>query len=280
MVLKRVYMQNLIFYVLILLLSTWVIKDENNISVLAYWFLPMLYYVFLTTQLNHTRKDSAIIKVLHYIVFILKFALTYITLGLLQSVSLTIALLILGSIVLTISTVEYFLLSGKTQVIRYKDLYLNSMDQVMSDIDLAKEKNKYRNETGLSIFTLGFLIGSIHYLEVPKLEFHDIFINGLVAILAIYLYRRFQVSNKKTFVRIVKHQLMDGLRLKRIYIIGQILLHLSFLATIGIKAIEPPDSITLLMIIPILMNYPLIYLNRVLVKGVLTEQEKEILNVD
>ena len=280
MVLKRVYMQNLIFYVLILLLSTWVIKDENNISVLTFWFLPLLYYVFLTTQLNHTRKGSTIIKVLHYIIFMLKFALIYVTLGLLQSVSLILALSILGSIVLTISIVEYFLLRGKTQVIRYKDLYLNSMDQVMSDIHLAKEKTKYRNETGLSIFTLGFLIGSIHYLEVPKLEFHDIFINGLVAILAIYLYRRFQVSNKKTFVRIVEHELMDELRLKRIYIIGQILLHLSFLATIGIKAIEPPDSITLLMIIPVLMNYPLIYLNRVLGKGLLTEQEKEILNVD
>jgi len=279
-VLKRVYMQNLIFYVLILLLSTWVIKDENNISVLTFWFLPLLYYVFLTTQLNHTRKGSTIIKVLHYIIFMLKFALIYVTLGLLQSVSLILALSILGSIVLTISIVEYFLLRGKTQVIRYKDLYLNSMDQVMSDIHLAKEKTKYRNETGLSIFTLGFLIGSIHYLEVPKLEFHDIFINGLVAILAIYLYRRFQVSNKKTFVRIVEHELMDELRLKRIYIIGQILLHLSFLATIGIKAIEPPDSITLLMIIPVLMNYPLIYLNRVLGKGLLTEQEKEILNVD
>jgi hypothetical protein len=73
---------------------------------------------------------------------------------------------------------------------------------------------------------------------------------------------------------------MDKLSLKRIYIVGQILLHLSFLATIGIKAIEPPDSITLLMLIPLLMNYPLIHLNRVLAKGLLTEEEKEILNVD
>ena len=68
--------------------------------------------------------------------------------------------------------------------------------------------------------------------------------------------------------------------MKRIYIIGQVLLHLSLLVTIGIKAIEPPDSITLLMMIPILMNYPIIYLNRLLGKGLLTEEEKEILNID
>jgi hypothetical protein len=273
-------MQNTLYYLLILVLSTWVIKDENNGTVLAFWFLPMLYYIFLTTQLNHTRNDLMMIKVIHYILFIVKFALIYLTLGLLQSLSLEIALFIFIIIILAISIIEYFLLRRKTQVIRYKDLYLNSMEQVMSDTDQAKETAKYRNETGLSIFTLGFMIGCIHYLEIPKLEFHDIFINGLVAILAIYLYRRFQVSNKKTFARIVEHQLMDKLSLKRIYIVGQILLHLSFLATIGIKAIEPPDSITLLMLIPLLMNYPLIHLNRVLAKGLLTEEEKEILNVD
>lgn len=61
----------------------------------------------------------------------------------------------------------------------------------MSDIRLAKVKIKYRDETSLSIVTLGFLVGNIHFLEVSKLEFHDVFINGLVAILAIYLYRRF-----------------------------------------------------------------------------------------
>ena len=107
-----------------------------------------------------------------------------------------------------------------------------------------------------------------------KFEFSDILINALVALLSIYLYRRFQLSNKKTFVRILKHQLMTEKRLKRIYIFGQILLHLSFLATIGIKTIEGPNTITLLMLLPILMNYPLIYLNRVLAKGMLTEQEK------
>jgi hypothetical protein len=154
------------------------------------------------------------------------------------------------------------------------------MKQVMRDPEEAKETTKYKNETGLSFVTLGFLIGSIHYLEIPKFEFSDILINALVALLSIYLYRRFQLSNKKTFVRILKHQLMTEQRLKRIYIFGQILLHLSFLATIGIKTIEGPNTITLLMLLPILMNYPLIYLNRVLAKGILTEQEKEILNVD
>lgn len=172
------------------------------------------------------------------------------------------------------------MLRGKNQVIRYKDLYLNSMKQVMTDSEKAKEMTKYRNETGLSFITLGFLIGSIHYLDIPKFEISDILINALVAILSIYLYRRFQLANKKTFIRILEHQLMTEQRLKRIYIYGQIFLHLSFLATIGIKAIEGPDSITLLMIIPILMNYPLIHLNRVLGKGLLTKEEKEILNID
>ena len=280
MVLKRVYIQNTLYYLLILLLSSWLVNDENNASVLAFWFLPMIYYIYLTTQLNHTRNDSMILKIIHHVLFLVKFAFIYITAGLLQSVSLELALIIFGSIVLTISIIEYFLLRGKTQVIRYKDLYLNSMEQVMSDIDEAKEKTKYRNETGLSIFTLGFLIGSIHYLDIPKIEVHDIFINGLVAIVAIYLYRRLQIANKKTYDRIQEHKLMDELRLKRIYIIGQVLLHLSLLVTIGIKAIEPPDSITLLMMIPILMNYPIIYLNRLLGKGLLTEEEKEILNID
>ena len=280
MVLKRVYMQNTLYYLLILLLSSWLVNDENNASVLAFWFLPMIYYIYLTTQLNHTRNDSMILKIIHHVLFLVKFAFIYITAGLLQSVSLELALIIFGSIVLTISIIEYFLLRGKTQVIRYKDLYLNSMEQVMSDIDEAKEKTKYRNETGLSIFTLGFLIGSIYYLDIPKIEVQDFFINGLVAIVAIYLYRRLQIANKKTYDRIQEHKLMDELRLKRIYIIGQVLLHLSLLVTIGIKAIEPPDSITLLMMIPILMNYPIIYLNRLLGKGLLTEEEKEILNID
>lgn len=88
MVLRRVYIQNTIFYLLILVLSTLVISDENNLNVLAFWFLPMLYYVFLTTQLNHTRNDLVIIKVIHYILFIVKFSLIYLTLGLLQSISL------------------------------------------------------------------------------------------------------------------------------------------------------------------------------------------------
>lgn len=280
MVLKRVFMQNTLYYLLILLLSSWLVNDENNASVLAFWFLPMLYFIYLTTQLNHTRNDSMILKIIHHLLFLVKFALIYVTAGLLQSVSLELALIIFWSVVLIISVFEYFLLKGKTQVIRYKDLWVNSMEQVMTDIDQAKEKTKYRNETGLSIFTLGFLIGSIHYLEIPKLEFHDIFINGLVTILAIYLYKRFQISNKKTFNRILEHQLMSEKKLIKIYVFGQILLHLSFLATIGIKAIEPEDSITLLMLIPILMNYPLIYLNRVLGKGLLTEEEKEILNID
>lgn len=280
MVLKRVYMQNTLYYLLILLLSSWLVNDENNASVLAFWFLPMIYYIYLTTQLNHTRNDSMILKIIHHVLFLVKFAFIYITAGLLQSVSLELALIIIGSIILTISIIEYFLLRGKTQVIRYKDLYLNSMEQVMSDIDEAKEKTKYRNETGLSIFTLGFLIGSIHYLDIPKIEVQDFFINGLVAIVAIYLYRRLQIANKKTYDRIQEHKLMDSIRLKSLFIFGQILLHLSFLATIGIKAIEGPDSITLLMMIPILMNYPIIYLNRVLSKGLLTEEEKEILNID
>lgn len=240
----------------------------------------MIYYIYLTTQLNHTRNDSMILKIIHHVLFLVKFTFIYITAGLLQSVSLELALIIIGSIILTISIIEYFLLRGKTQVIRYKDLYLKSMEQVMSDIDEAKEKTKYRNETGLSIFTLGFLIGSIHYLDIPKIEVHDIFINGLVAIVAIYLYRRLQIANKKTYDRIQEHKLMDSIRLKNLFIFGQILLHLSFLATIGIKAIEGQDSITLLMMIPILMNYPIIYLNRVLSKGLLTEEEKEILNID
>jgi hypothetical protein len=221
-----------------------------------------------------------ILKIMHYVLFLVKFSLIYLTAGLMQSISLRLALTILGSVVLTISIIEYFLLRGKTQVIRYKDLYLNSLEQVETDIDQAKEKTKYRNETGSSIFTLGFLIGSIHYLDIPKIEVHDIFINGLVAIVAIYLYRRLQIANKKTYDRIQDHKLMDSIKLKNLFILGQILLHLSFLATIGIKAIEGPDSITLLMIIPISMNYPLIYLNRVLGKGSLTEEEKEILNVD
>jgi len=280
MVLKRVYMQNTFYYLLILLLSSWLVNDENNASVLAFWFLPMIYFVYLTTQLNHTRNDLIVLKIIHHVLFLVKFALIYLTAGLVQSISLSVALSILGGIVLMISIIEYFLLRGKTQVIRYKDLYLNSMKQVMSDIDQAKEKTKYRNETGLSIFTLGFLIGSIHYLDVPKIEFYDILINGLVTIVAIYLYRRLQIAYKKTYNRIQEHHLMDGLRLKRIYIVGQILLHLSFLATIGIKAIEGPDSITLLMLLPILMNYPLIHLNRVLGKGLLTKEEKEILNID
>jgi hypothetical protein len=280
MVLKRVYMQNTLYYLLIFFLSFWAVSNENNISVLAFWFLPMLYYIFLTTQLNHTRKDQTAIKVLHYILFIMKFALTYITLGLLQTITLPLFFIAFIGTVILISTVEYFLLRGKNQVIRYKDLYFNSMKQVMRDPEEAKETTKYKNETGLSFVTLGFLIGSIHYLEIPKFEFSDILINALVALLSIYLYRRFQLSNKKTFVRILKHQLMTEQRLKRIYIFGQILLHLSFLATIGIKTIEGPNTITLLMLLPILMNYPLIYLNRVLAKGILTEQEKEILNVD
>jgi len=280
MVLKRVYMQNTLYYLLILLLSSWLVNDENNATVLAFWFLPMLYYVYLTTQLNHTRNDLMILKIIHHVLFLVKFALIYLTAGLMQSIPLHMALTIIGSIVLTISIIEYFLLRGKTQVIRYKDLYLNSMEQVMSDIDQAKEKTKYRNETGLSIFTLGFLMGSIHYLDIPKIEVHDILMNGLAAIVAIYLYRRLQIAYKKTYERIQEHKLMDSIKLKKLFIFGQILLHLSFLVTIGIKRIEGPDSISLLMMIPILMNYPLIYLNRVLGKGLLTEEEKEILNID
>jgi hypothetical protein len=38
--------------------------------------------------------------------------------------------------------------------------------------------------------------------------------------------------------------------------------------------IESPDIIFLLMIISTSMNYPLIYLNRVLGKGLLTKEEK------
>jgi hypothetical protein len=280
MVLKRVYMQNTLYYLLILVLSSWLANDENNASVLAFWFLPMIYYIYLTTQLNHTRNDLMILKILHHVLFLVKFALIYVTAGLMQSISLELALIIFGCVVLTISIIEYFLLRGKTQVARYKDLWLYSKEQVMTDIDQAKEKTIYRNETGLSIFTLGFLIGSIHYLDIPKIEVHDIFINGLVAIVAIYLYRRLQIANKKTYDRIQEHKLMDSIRLKNLFILGQMLLHLSFLATIGIKAIEGPDSITLLMIIPILMNYPLIHLNRVLGKGLLTKEEKEILNID
>jgi hypothetical protein len=273
-------MQNTLYYLLILLLSSWLINDENNASVLAFWFLPMLYFIYLTTQLNHTRNDSMTLKIIHHVLFLVKFALIYLTAGLLQSISLEITLFVFGVLVLSISIIEYFLLRGKTQVIRYKDLWLNSMDQVMTDIDQAKKKTKYRNETGLSIFTLGFLIGSIHSLEIPRIEVRDILINGLVVIVAIYLYKRFEISNKKTFNRILEHQLMSEQKLIKIYVFGQILLHLSFLATIGIKAIEPEDSITLLMLIPILMNYPLIYLNRVLGKGLLTVGEKEILNID
>lgn len=280
MVLKRVYMQNTLYYLLILLLSSWLVNDENNATVLAFWFLPMLYYVYLTTQLNHTRNDLMILKIIHHVLFLVKFALIYLTAGLMQSIPLHVALTILGSIVFTISIIEYFLLRGKTQVIRYKDLWLNSMEQVMSDIDQAKEKTKYRNETGLSIFTLGFLIGSIHYLDIPKIGVHDILINGFAAIVSIYLYRRLQIAYKKTYDRIHEHKLMDIIKLKRLFIFGQILLHLSFLVTIGIKMIEPPDSISFLLIIPILMNYPLIYLNRVLGKGLLKKEEKEILNID
>lgn len=35
MVLKRVYIQNTLYYLLILLLSSWLVNDENNASVLA-----------------------------------------------------------------------------------------------------------------------------------------------------------------------------------------------------------------------------------------------------
>lgn len=62
MVLKRVYIQNTLYYLLILLLSSWLVNDENNASVLAFWFLSMIYYIYLTTQLNHTRNDSMILK--------------------------------------------------------------------------------------------------------------------------------------------------------------------------------------------------------------------------
>ncbi|MGE4572579.1 MAG: hypothetical protein AB7E09_07535 [Candidatus Izemoplasmatales bacterium] len=280
MTLKRVYIQNIFYYLLIVVLSSWLINDENNLSVLAFWFLPLLYYIYLTTQLNHTRNDSLFNKIIHHLLFLLKFVLIYLTAGLMQSFSFQITLVIFGSIILSISIIEYFLLRGKTQVIRYKDLFLNSKYQVMTDIDKAREKVKYSNETGLSIFTLAFLLGSIHYLEIPKIEFYDILINGFVAILAIYLYRRLQIAYKKTYARIQEHKLMDSIKLKRLFILGQILLHFSFILTIGIKVVEGPNSITLLMIFPILMNYPLLYLNRVLAKGLLTDHEKEILNID
>ena len=94
MVLKRVYMQNTLYYLLILLLSSWLVNDENNASVLVFWFLPMIYYIYLTTQLNHTRNDSMILKIIHHVLFLVKFAFIYITAGLLQSVSLELALII------------------------------------------------------------------------------------------------------------------------------------------------------------------------------------------
>ena len=90
------------------------------------------------------------------------------------------------------------------------------MEQVINDADKAREQTKYRNETGLSIFTLGFLIGTIHYLDIPKIEVHDILINELAAIIAIYLYRRLQIAYKKTYHRVQEHSLMDELRSKRI----------------------------------------------------------------
>jgi len=140
------------------------------------------------------------------------------------------------------------------------------------------------------IFNLGFLSKLLIYAVNPIRKAKSISDMSSIrkakqivnegASVAIYLYRRLQIANKKTYNRIQKHKLMDSIRLKNLFIFGQILLHLSFLATIGIKAIEGPDSITLLMMIPILMNYPIIYLNRVLSKGLLTKEEKEILNID
>jgi hypothetical protein len=157
MVLKRVYMQNTLYYLLILVLSSWLANDENNASVLTFWFLPMIYYIYLTLQLNHTRNDLMILKIIHHILFLVKFGLIYLTAGLMQSISIRMALTILGSVVVTISIIEYFLLRGKTQVIQYIDLWLNSKEQVINDIDKAREQTKYRNETGLSIFYVRIL---------------------------------------------------------------------------------------------------------------------------
>ncbi|MFW5891591.1 MAG: hypothetical protein ACOCUI_05180 [bacterium] len=124
MVLRRVYLQNFIFYSLILILTTWLSKAENNDSVLAFWFLPLLYYAFLTSQLNHTRNDSMMVKAIHYFLFLIKFIIIYLTAGLMQSEPLWLVFTIFGSIAIVIIMTEYFLLRDKHQVIRYFDLFI------------------------------------------------------------------------------------------------------------------------------------------------------------
>jgi hypothetical protein len=280
MVLRRVYLQNFIFYSLILVLASWLSVIENNFSVLAFWFIPMLTYIVLTTQLNHTRNDSILAKIIHHILFLVKFIMIYLTAGLMQSYPLWIVVLIFASIAIVISMTEYFLLRGKNQVIRYIDLFRLNEQEILHDKDEALKKAKYRNETGLSFITLGFLIGSIHALEVPEFEVVSIVMTVLITSFAIFLYRKLQISNRKTYIRILDHNLMEEKKLKKIYLLAQVLLHLSLLLTIAIKILEGPDSISFLLIIPILINYPLIYLNRKLAKGLLSSEEKEILNID
>jgi hypothetical protein len=238
MVLRRVYLQNFIFYSLILVLATWLRVSENNFSVLAFWFIPMLTYIVLTTQLNHTKNDSILAKIIHHILFLVKFVMIYLTAGFMQTYPLWTVVLIFASIVIVISIVEYFLLRGKNQVIRYIDLFRLNEQEILYDKDEALKKAKYRNETGLSFITLGFLIGSIHALEVPEFEVVSIVMTVLITSFAIFLYRKLQISNRKTYIRILDHDLMEEKKLKKIYLLAQVLLHFSLLLTIAIKIIE------------------------------------------
>lgn len=280
MVLKRVYMQNAVFYALVFFLALWQAKIPNNASVLALWFLPLLYLVFLSIQLNHTRNDSLTVKIIHHVLFIAKFITVYLLAGLLEFQTLTISLLVYIGIILVISCTEFLLLKGKTQVSDIKGLVQYTMSKVTSDPEEVRANTKYQNETNLSIVSLAFMLGGVHALDIPSLDVRSILFNTAVLLLVIYLYRRLQIANKKTYHRILEHQLMNQKKLKRDTVISQILLHLSIIATIGIRIIEGPDTITFLLFIPILMNLMLIKLNRVLAQANLTEEEKKLMNID
>lgn len=280
MVLKRVYLQNIVFYAMVFFLAMWHAKTPNNASVLALWFLPQLYLIFLSTQLNHTRHNSFTIKIIHHMVFIVKFVFIYATAGLLEFQSISITLIVFSSVIIILSLIEFILLRGKTQVSKYKELIQYTMHQVETNPEEVAEKTKYQNETNFSFISLAFMLGGIHALDIPTLDLRDILFNFAVLLLTAYLYRRLQIANKKIHNRIIEHGLLEIKQLQKKYVFAQIMLHLSMLATIGVRIIDGPNSISFLMIIPILMNLPLIQLNRLLVRSNLTDEEKELMNID
>lgn len=280
MVVKRVYIQNIIFYSMLLFLALWHYKFPNNASVLALWFLPLLYLVFLSIQLSHTRHDSLTIKIVHHIIFIAKFVLIYLTVGLLEFQPLSLALSVFGAVIIVISIVEYFLLKNKKQLANYKGLIHYTMSQVKSDPSAVKDKTKYQNETNLSIFSLAFMLGGIHALDIPEMEIRSIFFSLAILLFVAFLYRKLQIALTKTHDRLLEHKLLDKSALKKRYILAQIMLHLSMLVTIGVRIIDGPNSVSFLIIIPILMNIPLIQLNRILARSLLTDEERELMNID